>query len=92
MSATPVSAGCRMIKSAHEIALMRLASQVTLAVYEAVYQSMRGGMTQHDVSSLIDGGYGRMGFPGEASVMVGEFTAFLTDPLRRKSSARPRSS
>src|SRR5580704_9078496 len=36
-SATPVTAGCRMVKSEHEIALMRLASQVTLAVYEAVY-------------------------------------------------------
>ena len=34
-SATPVTAGCRMIKSAHEVALMRLASQVTLAAYEA---------------------------------------------------------
>lgn len=28
-SATPITAGCRMIKSAHEIALMRLAAQVT---------------------------------------------------------------
>src|SRR3954470_7847257 len=34
-SATPVVAGCRMIKDAHEIALMRLASQVTLKAYEA---------------------------------------------------------
>ena len=75
-SATPVTAGCRMIKSAHEIALMRLASQVTLAVYEAVYLAIREGMTQHDVSTLIDSAYGRMGFPGDASVMVGEFTAF----------------
>jgi Xaa-Pro dipeptidase len=75
-SATPVTAGCRMIKSAHEIALMRLASQVTLAVYEAVYQAMRDGMTQHDVSELIDRGYNRMGFTGEASVMVGEYSAF----------------
>jgi len=75
-SATPVTAGCRMIKSAHEIALMRLASQVTLAVYKAVYQAMHDGMTQHDVSELIDRGYNRMGFPGEASVMVGEYSAF----------------
>ena len=65
-----------MIKSAHEIALMRLASQVTLAVYKAVYQAMHDGMTQHDVSELIDRGYNRMGFPGEASVMVGEYSAF----------------
>lgn len=75
-SATPVTAGCRMIKSAHEIALMRLASQVTLAVYEAVYKSLREGMTQQDVEKLIDQAYGRLGFPGEASVMVGESTAF----------------
>src|SRR5580704_7914750 len=33
-SATPVTAGCRMIKSANEIGLMRLAAQVTLSVYE----------------------------------------------------------
>jgi Xaa-Pro dipeptidase len=76
VSATAVTAGCRMIKSAHEVVLMRLAAQVTLAVYDAVYQSMHDGMTQHDVSGLIDKAYAQMGFPGEASVMVGEYTAF----------------
>jgi Xaa-Pro dipeptidase len=75
-SATPVTAGCRMIKSAHEIALMRLASQVTLAAYEAAYRALRPGMTQRDVSGLIDAAYGRLGFPGDASVMVDEFTAY----------------
>jgi Xaa-Pro dipeptidase len=75
VSATPVTAGSRMIKSAHEISLMRLASQVTLSVYEAVYQALKEGMTQHDVGDLIDKAYVRTGFPGDASVMVGEFTA-----------------
>lgn len=75
-SATPVTAGCRMIKSAHEIALMRLASQVTLSVYEAVYRALHEGMTQPDVEALIDKAYGRVGFPGEASVMVDDSTAF----------------
>jgi Xaa-Pro dipeptidase len=75
VSATPVTAGCRMIKNPHEIALMRLASQVTLAVYEAVYRALREGMTQHDVGDLIEKAYARMGFPGEASIMVGEYTA-----------------
>ena len=46
ISATPVTAGCRMIKSAHEVALMRLAAQVTLAAYDAVYRALRPGMTQ----------------------------------------------
>lgn len=74
-SATPVTAGCRMIKSSHEIALMRLASQVTIAVYQAVYESLREGMTQHDVENLITAAYDRMGFPGDASIMVGEYSA-----------------
>ena len=74
-SATPVTAGCRMIKSAHEIALMRLASQVTLAVYEAVYRSLHEGMTQNDVGNLISAAYDRIGFPGDASIMVGQYSA-----------------
>jgi Xaa-Pro aminopeptidase len=75
-SATPVTAGCRTIKSANEIALMRLAAQVTLAVYEAVYRALREGMTQSQVEDLIGAAYARMGFPGEASVEVGEYSAY----------------
>ena len=75
-SATPVTAGCRMIKSANEIALMRLAAQVTLAVYEAVYHAMHEGMTQRQVQDLIETAYRRMGFSGEASVEVGEYSAY----------------
>jgi Xaa-Pro dipeptidase len=65
-----------MIKSAHEVGLMRLASQVTLSVYEAVYRALHEGMTQQDVGDLIERAYARTGFAGDASVMVGEFTAF----------------
>ena len=35
VSATPVTAGCRMIKSDHELELMRLANQVTLTAYRS---------------------------------------------------------
>jgi Xaa-Pro dipeptidase len=74
-SATPITAGCRRIKSSHEIALMRLANQVTLAAYEAVYRALREGMTQHQVGDLIAAAYGQLGFPGEASVQIGEYSA-----------------
>jgi Xaa-Pro dipeptidase len=74
-SATPVTAGCRMIKDAHEVALMRLACQVTLKCYEAVYHALKPGMTQNEVSALINAAYGKLGFPGFASVQVGEYTA-----------------
>ncbi|MFY9912748.1 MAG: Xaa-Pro peptidase family protein [Candidatus Sulfotelmatobacter sp.] len=75
ISATPVTAGCRMIKTPHEVALMRLACQVTLAAYEAVYRSLQEGMTQQQVGDLISAAYGQLGFPGEASVQVGEYSA-----------------
>ncbi len=75
-SATPVTAGCRMIKSPHEIALMRLAAQVTLSAYTAVYQSLREGMTQVQVEELIAAAYGQLGFPGDASVEVDQYTSF----------------
>ncbi len=75
VSATPVTAGCRMIKDAHEIECIRLACQTTIRVYEAVYKSLAEGMTQRDVSALIQAAYARAGFPGEASLNIGEYTA-----------------
>jgi Xaa-Pro dipeptidase len=72
---TAITAGCRMIKDAHELALMQLANSATLKVYNAVYQAIQPGMTQRQVSDLISLAYRRVGFPGEASVQTGEFTA-----------------
>lgn len=75
VSATPVTAGCRMIKEGHEIACMRLACRATLLVYRAVAQSLQPGMTTADVRSLIAAAYHRVGFDGEASLNVDEYTA-----------------
>ena len=75
VSATPITAGCRMIKDAHEVALMRVASEATLKCYEAVFKAIQPGMTQNQVSGLINAAYGRLGFPGVVSVQVGEYTA-----------------
>ncbi len=74
-SATPVTAGCRMIKSAHELELMHIANKATLKVYQAVYRALQPGMTEVDASHLIAAAYGRVGFPGEASVEVGPYSA-----------------
>jgi Xaa-Pro dipeptidase len=74
-SATPITAGCRMIKDAHELALINLACHVTLKAYEAVFHALSEGMTQNAVSSLIGAAYSRLGFPGFASIQVGEYTA-----------------
>jgi Xaa-Pro dipeptidase len=74
-SATPVTAGCRMIKSAHELELMTIANRATLKVYEAVYHALKPGMTQTEALGLISAGYSKVGFQGEASVEVGPYTA-----------------
>jgi Xaa-Pro dipeptidase len=74
-SATPITSGCRMIKSPAEIALMRLASSVTIQAYEAAWRSAKEGMTERDFSALIGQAFRALGFPGYASVQVGEYTA-----------------
>ena len=75
-SATPVSAGCRMIKSAHEIELMRLASKATLTAYQATYSALRVGMTHKEVADLVAAAHRRLGFEGNALVLFDEFSAF----------------
>jgi len=75
VSATPVTAGCRMIKDAHEVECLRVAGEATVRVYEAVFKALTEGMTQKDVNALVQAGYARVGFPGEASLNIGEYTA-----------------
>lgn len=75
VSATPVTAGCRSIKDEHELACLRTAGAATLAVYEAVYKSLKEGMTTRDVRSLVQMAYAKTGLQGEASLNIDEFTA-----------------
>jgi len=75
VSATPVTAGCRMIKSDHEVALMRLAANVTLTAYEASYQALKEGMTKPQFQDVISAAYARLGFVGDADVEIDQNTA-----------------
>jgi Xaa-Pro dipeptidase len=75
VSATPVTAGCRMIKSQHELQLMKLANEVTLAAYEAAYRSTKEGMTQNDFGAMVQAAHAQQGFEGGASIQVGENSA-----------------
>jgi Xaa-Pro dipeptidase len=74
-SATPVTASCRMIKSAHEIELMRLAAKVTLAAYAAAYKALQEGMTQQNFADLVTAAHRQLGFEGGAEIQVGEYSA-----------------
>jgi len=74
-SATPVTAGCRMVKSPAELALMRLASEVTLRAYKAAWQCLHEGMTQGEFAELVRLAHERLGFDGDAGVQVGPASA-----------------
>ena len=75
-SGTPVTAGCRMIKDAHELALMRRANEITMAAHRAVFASLREGMTQAEASRLSAEAHRRLGVGGGALVLFGADAAF----------------
>jgi Xaa-Pro dipeptidase len=74
-SGTPVTAGCRMVKDGHELELMRLAAEVTLAAYAAAWQALTDGMTQDRFAELVALAHRRQGFTGGAGVQVGPYSA-----------------
>ncbi len=75
VSATPVTAGCRMIKSQAELALMRLAAEVSHSAYESAWKSLHPGMTQNQFAALVATAHKQLGFEGEADVQVGSYSA-----------------
>lgn len=76
MSATPVTAGCRMIKSSAELALMKKANEGMLQAYKAVFNSLEVGMTQYDINKLIAEAFRALKLGGGADVQLGEYTAY----------------
>jgi Xaa-Pro dipeptidase len=51
VSADPVTVGCRMIKTAPELALMQRANDLTIAAFRACFASMGEGMTVDELAS-----------------------------------------
>jgi Xaa-Pro dipeptidase len=75
-SADPVTVGNRIRKSEAELALMKRANEITVEAYRAAYQSLKEGMTHHEVSGIIAAAHEAMGVEGGAGVQFGEFSAF----------------
>jgi len=76
VDATPVTAGCRMIKSKAEIALLQHANDVTLAAYQAALPTMREGMPQDELSRTITAAFRALGYGGGVSVQFGKWTSY----------------
>ncbi|HET7585225.1 MAG TPA: Xaa-Pro peptidase family protein [Gemmatimonadaceae bacterium] len=77
VSATPVTAGCRMFKSPAELALMQRANDITIAALRAAFATMEEGMSQRDLSQNMMTAQQRLGgSPLFALVGFGEASAF----------------
>jgi Xaa-Pro dipeptidase len=75
--ATPVTAGCRMIKSPAEIALMQRANDITIEAYKAALATLREGMTQQELGANIRAAFNALGGPGGSALIgFGQYSAF----------------
>ena len=74
--ATPVTAGCRMIKSPAEIALMQRANDITIEAYKAAFASLAEGMTQFDLGNMVAAAFNALGVTGGAFAQFGKYSAF----------------
>ena len=61
VSATLVTAGCRMFKSAAELALMQHATDITMLAFKAAFATLRSGMTQYELSDTMTTALTRLG-------------------------------
>jgi Xaa-Pro dipeptidase len=77
VSADPVTAGCRMIKSPAEIAIMKRANEITLTAYKAALSTLKEGMSAQDLRRNIFAAYNALGIQQAAAlVLFGKYTAF----------------
>lgn len=76
VSADAVTAGCRIIKSAAELALMQRANDIALAAFRASFPLIKEGMTQYDIQTMIESAFSALGSRGGVTVTVGKYSAF----------------
>lgn len=76
VSANPVIRGVRMIKTAPEIALMQMATDVTIAAYRWTWPRVETGMTPAQVGALMNAATQKLGgSPEFALVLMGPAAA-----------------
>jgi Xaa-Pro dipeptidase len=76
VSGTPVTAGCRMVKDAHEVALMRRACEITVRAHRAVFASLTEGTTAVQAAAWSAAAHQRLGARGGSLVLFGPDAAF----------------
>ena len=76
ISANPVVRGCRMVKTPAEIALMKLATDVTVAAYRWTHPRVEKGMTGAQIGALMNAATAKLGGKPEfALALIGPAAA-----------------
>ena len=76
-NAAPVVRPCRMVKSAHEIALMQRATDITIAAYRYTWPRIERGMRPSDIGRIMNAATVALGgSPEFALVLLGEAAAY----------------
>ena len=70
VSADPIVCACRMVKTAAEIALMQVATDVTIAAYRWLHPRVEVGMTGREVGALMDAATRKLGGTPEFSMAL----------------------
>ena len=76
VSATPVTAGCRMFKSPAEIALLQRSNDILLVSYRATWATMRDEMPQQEFAGNCATALHNLGVEGGIFCSFGKYTAF----------------
>ena len=73
----PVVRGCRMIKSAHELALMQKASDITIAAFRYMHPRIEAGMDPGQIRGMYSAAVDALGGAnGDGLVLLGEASAY----------------
>ncbi len=84
VSASPVTIGCRVIKTPKEIALMQRAMDITIEAYRVVIPLLKPGMTSEPFSALASAAHRALGAEGSIGATFGEATASPHGSVKRR--------
>ncbi len=77
VNGAPVVRGCRMTKSPAEIALMQIASDITIAAYRHTAPQIEAGMTPADIGAMMRAATRALGGEGGFElILLGEASAY----------------
>jgi Xaa-Pro dipeptidase len=76
VNANAVTAGCRSVKTEHEVELMKVANDITIKVFRSAFKSLKEGMTQNELADIISKRFSEFGVEGGALALIGKGSAY----------------